>query len=366
MGLIDFIFSGRIDRFYTKIRDTALREGRRPFPMFLDYLYCGLRYGAGLQDYINYQYYLLPDKVRAEYVTTMDNHRFYQLLSPDRYKNYFSNKMAFMYHFKKFIGRDFFAPNRLVQEVLSDKTQRFEPGAGPRVRTREEALEELRTFLEKHEFFMQKPYNGLGGHEVQKVYSSEISDVSSYLDELENKMHYLDEYIVQHPSISAINSRSVNTLRIMTSAFGEESEIFYACMRFGSGEADVDNFHQGGMAVKVNLETGTLEGDAVTMKGEWLKVHPRSGVRFDGYPIPNWDHIVSMVKEAALQNEHIHAVGWDVAVTPEGSTFVEGNRRAGWVLVQTLDMRHKQGSKGRMREVLRKYKNWKRSQAKKG
>ena len=35
----------------------------------------------------------------------------------------------------------------------------------------------------------------------------------------------------------------------------------------------------------------------------------------------------------------IHTVGWDVAVTDEGAVFVEGNRRAGFDLVQMSSRR---------------------------
>ncbi len=37
-----------------------------------------------------------------------------------------------------------------------------------------------------------------------------------------------------------------------------------------------------------------------------------------------------------FKNENIHVVGWDVAVTEKGATFIEGNRRPGFDLVQVL------------------------------
>ena len=56
-----------------------------------------------------------------------------------------------------------------------------------------------------------------------------------------------------------------------------------------------------------------------------------------------------MVLEAALVNDKIHVVGWDVAITEEGATLIEGNRRPGFDLVQVVSRR---GRKDIMRKCL--------------
>ena len=38
-----------------------------------------------------------------------------------------------------------------------------------------------------------------------------------------------------------------------------------------------------------------------------------------------WDEVRRMCLEASCVNTNIHVVGWDVAITPDGPTFVEGN-----------------------------------------
>lgn len=133
---------------------------------------------------------------------------------------------------------------------------------------------------------------------------------------------------MQHPKINAICDNSVNTIRIMTFSYNGKSEILFACMRFGNGSANVDNFHKGGMACLVDLNTGKLIGEAFNKNLEFFKEHPKSKIKFDGFAIPNWDKVKKLVLEAALVNKEIHVVGWDVAVTKDGATFIEGNRES--------------------------------------
>ena len=64
-----------------------------------------------------------------------------------------------------------------------------------------------------------------------------------------------------------------------------------------------------------------------------------TGVRYDGYEIPYFEEIKQMCLEAALVNDQIHFVGWDVAVTPNGPLLIEGNRGSGFDLPQVLAKR---------------------------
>ena len=48
-------------------------------------------------------------------------------------------------------------------------------------------------------------------------------------------------------------------------------------------------------------------------------------MKFDGFQLPYWEEAKKMVLDAALVNEHIHVVGWDVAFGEDGPCLVEGN-----------------------------------------
>jgi len=43
-----------------------------------------------------------------------------------------------------------------------------------------------------------------------------------------------------------------------------------------------------------------------------------------------------MIKEAAMVNNNIHIVGWDVAIGKNGPQIIEGNRGPGFDIIQVL------------------------------
>lgn len=322
MSIISYALKGNFKRFDENLKKVSKDTGMGMWSLRFKFLSSFLILGSGYSDFLNYELYKKNKAELKEYVSIKDQDKFYEIVSPSKYKSEFSFKPNFLKNFKKYIARDFFYDG---------------------------TLEELKDFLAKHEYFMSKPYDGLGGHKVEKVYSKDIKDIREYYDQLKTERLFLEEYVKQHHEIDAICDKSVNTIRIMTFAYGGKSEILFAAMRFGNGECDVDNFHQGGMGVLVDIETGKLIGQAFNKNLEYFDCHPKSGVKFDGFQIPNWEKIKELVLEAALVSEHIHAVGWDVAVTEDGATFIEGNRRAGYDLPQVLS---KRGRKDIMRHCL--------------
>ena len=74
-----------------------------------------------------------------------------------------------------------------------------------------------------------------------------------------------------------------------------------------------------------------------------------TGIKFDGFEIPYWDEIKKMVLEAALVNDKVNIVGWDVAISKDGPVIIEGNRGPGFDLVQVL---LKKGAKYMLTDLL--------------
>ena len=69
-----------------------------------------------------------------------------------------------------------------------------------------------------------------------------------------------------------------------------------------------------------------------------------------------------MVLEAALVNDNVNIVGWDVAISKNGPLIIEGNRGPGFDLVQVL---LKKGTKYMIDELLEEVKNGKLNETKK-
>ena len=312
MSIVSYAMSGNLSRFNKKLKEISIKENISYPKLKFKFINTFRLIGCGYSDFLNYELYKKSKKEIMEYATIKHQDKFYEIVSPSKYKTFFTIKTNFLRNFKDYIDRDF-----------------FDNGS----------LEELKEFLKKHEYFMIKPYDGLGGHGVEKLYSKDIKDIKEFYDKLKNEKLFLEEYVIQNKEISKIVDSSVNTIRIMTFGYNGKSKILFACMRFSDGTASVDNFHQGGMACLVDIKSGKLVGSAFNKNLEYFDRHPKSGIKFDGFQIPNWDKVKKLVLDAALVNKNIHVVGWDVAVTENGATFIEGNRRPGFDLVQVLSKR---------------------------
>ena len=322
MGLIEYAIAGNLKRFKNNLKEISKKEKKSEFFLFNHFLLTFLKTGCGYSDYLNYELYNKTFKEIDEYVTIKHQDKFYEIVSPAKYKTFFTIKPNFLNNFKDYINRSFFAGG---------------------------TIEELKAFLDKNEEFMVKPYDGLGGKGVYKEYRKNIKNVNDFYNYLNENHLFIEEYVKQNKEVNRLCKESVNTIRIMTFSYNGKSEIVYAAMRIGNGINNVDNFHQGGMGCKIDLEKGILIGDAIDKDLNHYEVHPKSKVKFDGFVLPNWEKAKKLVLDASLVNNNIHMVGWDVALTDEGATLIEGNRRPGFDLIQVLS---KRGRKDIMRHCL--------------
>lgn len=138
------------------------------------------------------------------------------------------------------------------------------------------------------------------------------------------------EVIRQHGAISAIHESSINTLRILTYNIAGEVQIVSSFIRIGVGNSVVDNLGSGGLLVGINQELGTLKHKSfkgLEYGGEEFEEHPDSRLKFKDFKIPYFREACALAKEAArcIPNG---LIGWDIAITPNGPTVIEGNENA--------------------------------------
>lgn len=169
----------------------------------------------------------------------------------------------------------------------------------------------------------------------------------------------VEQYVVQHPELSALAPGSVNTIRLVTISSntqpvtddGKYMDIAYSALRIGGGTSVVDNFHSGGMTAAVNLETGELVTNAADMEGHVFEIHPMTGIKIKGYRIPLFKEAVEMVTKACEEHKIEGYLGWDIAITEDGPVLIEVNLRPGVVLLSTPYVSEKKG----MKHVMAKY-----------
>ena len=312
MGVISFALQGNYKRFYGDLKELSKKVHKPAWFMFLDTAVCCLRYGSGLQDYLNFQFYNKKHAQRKTYVSVGYLDKAITRLSNIKWSPYISNKTNFHKNYGKYTRRDF-----------------FEPDTG---------FEGFEAFLERNPVFIYKPQIGQCGDGVAKIVTAEIPDRKAFFEEAMATKACLEELVKQHPDWEALCPGCVNTLRIITGAAKGQSWILFAATRVGSGTSVADNFHMGGSAALIDMETGKLTGNGINKKLDEVE-YTATGIRYDGYQVPFWEQIKQLCLDAALVNDQIHFIGWDVAITPNGPLLIEGNRGSGFDLPQVLAKR---------------------------
>ena len=321
MSLLQYAIGANYKRHFQKLREIAREEKKCYLLLAADTVWCVLRYGFAMTDYRNYKIYNCSAKQRKEYVSAGDEDKLYSIVSPAKYKKRYTIKPDFLRDFAAYTKRACIVPG---QDSFAD----------------------FCAFLDKNPVFMSKPYDGLGGADVEKMRAEDIKDRKAYYDYAAENRIFFEELVKQHPQMNELCSTSVNTMRMMTLNDNGTPRLLWAGLRVGNGINAVDNFHAEGMAVKIDLETGKLVGKAINKENEIFEAHPTTGVVFHGFQIPCFAEAKELVLKAALESDKIKMVGWDVAISENGPLIIEGNRRPGFDLVQVLDGR------GRMDIVL--------------
>lgn len=141
--------------------------------------------------------------------------------------------------------------------------------------------------------------------------------------------YLMQRFLQQHPQMAALHPQSINTIRLLTVRSLKDGQIHLmpSILRVGTGSNVMDNTTQGGLAIGINLETGYLlqYGFYKPRFGTKVSEHPDSHIRFAEFQIPYFQEVK---RQAILFHENlpnIHSIGWDIAITPQGPAFIEGN-----------------------------------------
>lgn len=157
----------------------------------------------------------------------------------------------------------------------------------------------------------------------------EITSLTELKEVIGNSLCVLQNRLSQHEILNNIYPESINTMRLITCRKNDGTvSSLPAVLRFGANGNTVDNWAAGGLIVGINNQ-GVLFGSGyyefpIEDKIESEK-HPNTGIKFDGINIPFYEEAVNMAKELHSYLYGIPCIGWDIAFTPDGPVFIEGN-----------------------------------------
>lgn len=295
---------------FATVRQIHKKTGKSRIWLFIDMVKCGLRYGAGYNDYRLCEFYNLTPQQRATYVTRGVNNRIVAMMNDKAYVHIMNDKCEFNQHFTDFVRRGWMPMQKAT-------------------------FEEFAAFMEQRDRIITKPLDDACGRGVEILNKADFSDLQSLWNHLkERNSGLIEDVIIQHPDISRLYPHAVNTYRIVTIYSEGKANVVYAFIRMGNGGRAVDNINAGGMAAPIRLEDGVIEYPAFDKDSNYYDAHPATGCTIVGYQLPCWQEAMDMCLQAAAKLPQVGYVGWDIAVSENGPQLIEGNPFPGHDILQ--------------------------------
>ncbi|MCQ2551170.1 MAG: hypothetical protein MJ146_03110 [Clostridia bacterium] len=280
---------------------------------------CDLLWGIDLDHYMAFKAWEVDDETLSQYTSIMVSRALMKKYNHSGAK-YFSNKELFDDMFSEFTKRKFWV----------NKDTNFE---------------EFEEFLKDTDEIFAKPTDSCQSRGAMKIKIDENTDHKALYDQLMvTEKLIVEQCVKQHPELDKFDPGCVNTVRAVTILKDDVCHLAFALLKVGNGGI-ADNLVRGGMAAAIDTKTGIIMADGVDVKGNRYECHPTSGQKFKGFQIPNWDALLETVDKAIRVVPGMNYIGWDIAITPDGVTIIEGNTMAGLGLCQLTLANEKKGVK---------------------
>ncbi len=298
-----------VKRNWETVKTISTQAGKPAVLILADMLQCAARYGIGPQDYALFAFCGKPAAQRKTYISRGVNNDLVCRYNDKRLTPIFDDKAAFNEKFDRFLKRSWLDSSACTRAEFDE-------------------------FCRGREFLMYKPVDGACGKEIEKlrICDGQVDTLYAYLKQKPRGV--IEEVVVQHPQMARMNPTSVNTVRVVSLRTAGGAKPLCAFLRMGCGSRAVDNLNSGGIAAKVDIDTGTITLPAADKQGWGYEKHPDTGEPIIGFSIPMWSQVIAMVEEAAEVIPQVGYVGWDVALTEAGPVIIEGNCYPGHDILQ--------------------------------
>ena len=305
MGRLSFFLKRLVKmdyrRMHRTMKDIREKSGKSSVVLLPDMLRCAVKYNAGYMDYKIAEMWNLNDEQRKTVITRGISNSIVRRMNDKAYWHFFDDKAQFNTTFSRWIDRQWLKIDENV------------------------TLESLQKLTENRDGLIGKPLEGSSGVGIIKYGKEDWKDPEVFKARLlKDQIGILEEIVVQHPAMASLCPTSVNTCRIATLLGDKKQGIVYAFLRIGNGKV-MDNVDCGGMAARIDLDSGMLLTVGADKAGNRYENHPMTGTSIVGFTIPYWEEAKAMCLEAAQIVPQLRFVAWDVAITEKGPTFIEGN-----------------------------------------
>ena len=334
--------------YFTAINGRAIkgRTGRGVLAQFFDQLKLAARHGILPPWYYMFELHKADNRARApEYL-----HRFetkanlYRLI-----KRYVEREDGLQLNDKLEFARVCQRAGLPIAEVVAHvRNGRFETVEGAPLETKDMKLPEADLFA--------KPSKGKGGRgtaiaryigEGRYEYSdgrtlAEAELIEAFAERSREQPVLVQKRLFNHPEMRDLCANALSCVRIMTCRNEDGGyEVTNAVLRMAQNmESTVDGLHRGGIAARVDVDSGALgPGTDLGFKPGvgWVETSPRNGAQIAGRVLPDWPATRDLVLRGHAAFPYKFSIGWDVAITPDGPVIVEGNGAPCVDILQRVD-----------------------------
>ena len=284
------------------------------------YIYDHWMYGVNSEEEHTYRFKNKTHAEKSEYLTWDNRFQYYAVLNNKKDGHILDNKYEAYLKLKKYYKREAI--------LVSAK----------------EDLNLFRDFVKKHGRVIVKPVNLYLTIGLRWLNADEITDYGALLDELiESAKEFakIDAGSITKPSVIVeelledvstdppFNHEVLSPVRCTTVLTEKGVEFLYPAFRtlgkMVKNEQGIDYEKTEVFIAAVDKKSGMITSGGYNYFGDVIKAHPVSGSVFEGTQLPEWNKLLEMLTEAALELPSLRYVGWDVAYSANGWCIIEGN-----------------------------------------
>ena len=284
------------------------------------YVYDHWMYGVNSEEEHTYRFKNKTHAEKSEYLTWDNRFQYYAVLNNKKDIHILDNKYEAYLKLKKYYKREAI--------LVSDKKD----------------LNIFRDFVKKHGRVIVKPVNLYLTIGVRALNADEITDYEAVLDDLiEKAIEFaridsgsiskpaviVEELLEDMSTVPPFNHEILSPIRCTTVLTKDGVEFLYPAFRttgnIVEGENGTDYEKTEVFICSIDKESGIITSGGYNYFGNIVIKHPVSGLFFEGTQLPEWDKLLEMLTEAALELPSLRYIGWDVAYSTNGWCIIEGN-----------------------------------------
>lgn len=166
-----------------------------------------------------------------------------------------------------------------------------------------------------------KPNLSTMGMGIKFLSSASLSEIKN--DFIRYGNFVVQEAVRQHSEMAYLNHDTVNTVRITTFLLDDNVIPLAALVRVGAPEKRVDNWHQGGSIIGVNLDGSVLPWALGNDIQKNTQLPSGALIGENGFKrVPNFDKVVKLVKRAHYKVPMFKMISWDIAIEESGEPMM--------------------------------------------